>query len=188
MSLRKRQSFEAFVVEHGPALYRTAFLLTGDPAEAEDLLQEALTRTYRRWNREVVTHPAAYVRQAMVNLMRNRWRRRVPMVVELTTEHETTIEGRDDASGKVEDRDRLARALATLSPRQRAVVVLRYWDDVSEEQTARMLGCSVGSVKSHGARGLHALRRSLTQGDDPVDLTRQPVAAALDGGNRNPNG
>jgi RNA polymerase sigma-70 factor (sigma-E family) len=152
-------SFDDFVAGSSARLFTTARLLTGGHrAEAEDLLQGAYERAYRRWGRiSRRADPERYVRQILVNASIDRWRR-------LRRHPETPLAatgadpGAADTAAAVADRDLLLRGLAALPPRQRAVLVLRYFEDLSEAQTALMLGCSVGTVKSQTARGLARLR------------------------------
>lgn len=146
--------FEEFVAARGPALWRAAWLLTGDRPLAEDLLQTALTRAWPHYGR--VSRDGsfeAYVRRTLFTTYAGwrgrRWHGEVP-----------TGELPDSGvSDEAPDPD-LLRALAALSPRQRAVVVLRYFEDLTEAETAAALGCSVGSVKTHHSRALAALRTS----------------------------
>ena len=151
--------FEEFVASSSGRLFTMARLLTGgNRAEAEDLLQGAFERAYRHWGRiSRREDPERYVRQMLVNASVDRWRRlrrhpETPLVVAMADE------GTVDTAAAVADRDLLLRGLAALPPRQRAVLVLRYYEDLSEAQTATMLGCSVGTVKSQAARGLARLR------------------------------
>jgi RNA polymerase sigma-70 factor (sigma-E family) len=153
---KDRAGFEEFVRTEATALFRSAYLLAGARPEAEDLLQEALERTYRRWDKATNDNPSAYVRRAMANLAVNRWRRRRPLTVVLSRDHDAEV---SDETENVDQRTELGRALASLSPRQRIVLVLRYWEDMSEREAARTIGCSVGSVKRHASRGLERLRR-----------------------------
>jgi RNA polymerase sigma-70 factor (sigma-E family) len=152
-------SFEDFVAALSGRLFTMALLLTGHQrAEAEDLLQDVLERAYRRWERIIRNgDPDAYVRQMIVNGAVDRWRRarhrrEEPLVIEYAD-----FAARDRA-GDIADRDLLLRMLAELPTRQRAVLVLRYFEDLTEAQTAAMLGCSVGAVKSQASRGLARLR------------------------------
>jgi RNA polymerase sigma-70 factor (sigma-E family) len=151
--------FEDFVRARSGALFRTALLLTGqDRAEAEDLLQGALERAYRHWGR-ICRHgdPERYVRRILANASTDRWRRLVRR-----PEHELPGGGgavSGDHAGDVADRDYLLRALAGLAPRQRAVLILRYYCDLPEAEVAQALGCSVGTVKSQASRGLTRLRQ-----------------------------
>ncbi|MEV4718287.1 SigE family RNA polymerase sigma factor [Micromonospora noduli] len=158
MSRADRYSgFREFADAHGAALSRAAYLLTGDHQAAEDLLQEALARTAVHWRRvEAGGNPAAYVRKAMLNQLRS-WRRR--------RTHGELLGGtpdrpaRDDVAHEVAQRELLTAALASLPPRQRAVLFLRYYEDLSEVETARRLGCAVGTVKRHSHDALVTLRR-----------------------------
>lgn len=153
------ESFEQFVAARGPALWRSAWLLTGDGGLAEDLLQTALAKSWPAYDR--VSSDAgsfeAYVRRALVTTYatwwRRRWRGETP-VAELPL-----FLAPDEMEGLAQRRDVMA-ALARLSPRQRAVVVLRYFDDLTEAETARQLGCSLGAVKAHHSRAVRALRGS----------------------------
>jgi len=151
-------SFEDFVRARSDSLLRTALLLTGQRrAEAEDLLQLALERAYRHWPKICGSEgPERYVRRILASASTDRWRR-----LARRPEHAMPAGGGPvvpDRTGEIADRDYLLRALAALPPRQRAVLVLRYFDDLSEVETADMLGCSLGTVKSQAARGLARLR------------------------------
>ena len=160
MDAGAEDDFRDFVVARTPALLGTAYALTGDRGLAEDLLQTALLKTYRRWRVVRDEHPEAYVRRVMTNQQISWWRRR--RVAESGRPLPDRA-GPDRPSG-IEDRDELWRALRQLPPRTRAVVVLRYWEDLSEAEVAGILGCSVGSVKSQASRGLHRLRDVLAAG------------------------
>lgn len=148
--------FETFAAARWPRLLRTAYLLTGDHHEAEDLVQVTLAKLYPAWPRvRGLDEPDAYVRRALVNNNLSRFRKR--RVVQLLTPRlpERAQEG---GAARTEERSLLLEALGTLPPRQRAVVVLRYWEDLSEQQAAEVLGCSPGNVKSQASRGLRKLR------------------------------
>lgn len=152
-----RASFAAFVEARAPRLLRTAWLLTGDAVAAEDLLQSALARTWPHWPALAAGGEAeAYVRRAMVNTQISWWRRR--WRGEVPTAEPPERPSTSDAYAAVDDRAALGAALRTLPPRQRAVVVLRYYEDLSEAQVAATLGCSVGTVKSQNAKALARLR------------------------------
>lgn len=148
-------SFEDYAAARLPALTRTAYLLTGDHARADDLVQTALARCWLSWHR-VQTSPDAYVRKAMVHADRSWWR--------LRRSHETPVDalperlGPDDPAAQVVESDRVLRALARLTTQQRAVVVLLYFDDLPEAEVADLLGVSSGSVKKQRARALARLR------------------------------
>jgi RNA polymerase sigma-70 factor (sigma-E family) len=156
-----RPEFAEFVAARSPALLRTAYLLTGDWAAAEDLLQTTLEQCWRRWGR-LTGNPEAYVRQAMLRTFLS-WRRR-RWTGEMPTEELPEV-GVDDATGAVDDRDRVWQALLRLPRRQRAVVVLRYFDDLSESETAHALGITVGTVKSQASKALASLRVDETLAD-----------------------
>ncbi|MEV0156131.1 SigE family RNA polymerase sigma factor [Micromonospora sp. NPDC050686] len=149
------ESFHEFVVQRSPALSRTAYLLTGDHQLAEDLLQSALARTYRHWRRIHGGDPEAYVRRAMYHQQVSWWRRR--RVAE-RLEAVPTERPRDDHSDATALRLTLDAALRRLTPRQRAVLVLRYYEDLTEAQVAEVLGCSIGTVKRHGHDAVRRLR------------------------------
>jgi RNA polymerase sigma-70 factor (sigma-E family) len=149
--------FVMLVRARSDALVRTARLLTGSWQSAEDLVQAALLRTWQHW--EQLTDPAAaeaYARQVMVRLSATWWRRRWHGEVPAPTMPE--VRDQADVARTVGVRTDLAVALAKLPARQRAAVVLRYYEDLSEQQAAALLGCSVGAVKSNAARGLAKLR------------------------------
>lgn len=151
--------FAAFVHARSSALLRLAVLLTGDRADGEDLLQTALVKAYQSWWRlRRPDRAEAYVRRILVTTVIS-WRRR-GAAREWATDRvpDQPVFG---PSADVPDRVMMRQALASLSRGQRAVLVLRFYEDLSERQTAELLGCSVGTVKSQAARGLAALRRQL---------------------------
>jgi RNA polymerase sigma-70 factor (sigma-E family) len=155
--------FEEFVAARGGALWRTAWLLTGDRQRAEDLVQTALGKAWPHWRRVSDTGSfEAYVRRVLYTTYVAWWRRR--WNAEAPTADVPEAPGRDEAEAVAARRDVVA-ALARLPRGQRAVVVLRYFEDLTEAQTAAVLGCSVGTVKSQCSRALAALRSSpaLTQ-------------------------
>ncbi|MGA8114744.1 MAG: SigE family RNA polymerase sigma factor [Actinocatenispora sp.] len=152
--------FDEFVRSRSAALLRSAYLLTTDRHAAEDLLQEVLERMYVRWRR-IRGAPEAYARRTLTNQAINRWRRRSRRVQEAPLHDRSDVAGRDDPAETVAARRTVLGALRELPPRQRAAVVLRYLDDLSEADTARAMGCSVGAVKSHTSRGLTHLRTVL---------------------------
>jgi RNA polymerase sigma-70 factor (sigma-E family) len=150
-----RTGFDEFVATRSPALLRTAYLLTGDHGLAEDLLQTALAKCWFAWGR-IDGPPEPYVRRALLTTYATWWRRKwrgERPAGELPDRADPA------ATTPVEDRDALWRALGELPRRQRAVVVLRYYEDLSEAETAAALGISTGTVKSQAAKALAALRR-----------------------------
>ncbi|MFU8851611.1 SigE family RNA polymerase sigma factor [Micromonospora sp. SL1-18] len=149
------EGFDDFVVTRSPRLLRTAFLLTRDWASAEDLLQTALARAWEAWRR-IDGDPEPYVRRIIVNAYASSWRRRWRGELPTADLPETVIEA--DPHVSLDDRDRLWRALGRLPRRQRAVLVLRYFEDLSEVEIAEVLGCSVGTVKSQASRAVAKLR------------------------------
>jgi RNA polymerase sigma-70 factor (sigma-E family) len=155
------ESFTAFVRASGERHLRVAVLLTGDWHAAEDLVQASLVKLYRAWPGvdQAGGDPDAYLRRIVVNTHRSWWRAR--------WRREAPTAQLPDRPGHVEDADQRAlavsirQALGRLSPRQRAVLVLRYYEDLPETEIAALLGCSPGTVKTHAHRGLRALRAEL---------------------------
>ncbi|MFG1710345.1 SigE family RNA polymerase sigma factor [Nonomuraea sp. M3C6] len=156
--MRDPEGFHEFVVARGTALSRTAFLLTGDHHTAADLLQEALAKTAVRWQRvSAGGNPEAYVRTVMLNQLRT-WRR--PRRLRFFAAAEVPEQAMADGSAESDRRLMLARALAVLTPRQRAVLYLRFYEDLPQDQIAARLGCSLGTVKRHIHDALGRLRKS----------------------------
>jgi RNA polymerase sigma-70 factor (sigma-E family) len=152
--------FTDFVTHRAPALLRTAFLLCGgDRDAAEDLLQEVLERVYPRWRR-IKDSPEPYVRASLANAAANRWRARSRRVSEVPLE-DATDPTRSGHEQQIVEHDQVVRALRQLPPRMRAVIVLRFFDDMSEADIAKALRCSAGTVKSQTSRGLTRLRELL---------------------------
>lgn len=161
--------FVEFVVARGTALHRTAVLLTRQEQAAEDLVQIALAKAWKSWARIDGNHEA-YVRQIMVNEFATGWRRR--WRGELPTPHlpDLPVQGAG-GSDEITTRQSIIAALATLPPRQRAVIVLRFFNDYTEAATAEAMGTSVGTVKSQTFKALATLRVSVELRDDaPPDL------------------
>jgi RNA polymerase sigma-70 factor (sigma-E family) len=149
--------FEDFVRERGTALLRMAVVLSGDATAGEDLLQAVLEKVYARWSAgSRPDNPDAYTRTAMVHAARRLWRRRARDREFLVSEPPETALGDGGANDLL--RVALLHVLATLPLRQRAVIALRYLEDRTEAETATILGCSVGSVKTHAHRALRTLR------------------------------
>ncbi|HEV7193446.1 MAG TPA: SigE family RNA polymerase sigma factor [Jatrophihabitantaceae bacterium] len=151
--MRDEAAFRAFVETNGATLLHAARLLTGDHHRGEDLVQQALTKVYLKWDR--IDAPLAYARRALVtghiDATRRRWGGERP------TEFLPELPDHDDTTGS-DERDELRRLLRDLEPRERAVVILRYYCDQSERDTATALGMPIGTVKSTCARALARLR------------------------------
>ena len=151
-------AFEEFVRGRSRYLFQLALVLTGwDKAAAEDVLQVALERAYRR-RRQLFRQGSAepYVRRVVVNAAID-WRRRLRRSAEQPLDVAVDV-AVGDRTGQVADRDVLVRALAALGPRQRAVLVMRYWEDLPDAEIAATLNCSAGTVRSQASRGLARLR------------------------------
>jgi RNA polymerase sigma-70 factor (sigma-E family) len=144
-----------------PRAIRLAYAMTGDAALAEDVVAEAFARTFRQWSKGTVREPEFYVRRAVVNEVRVRWRRQA--VRRKHEAREPRVEATTGASDdRIVDADVLQRALMQLPERQRAVVVFRIVEDMSERETAAALGIAAGTVKAQLSRGLDRLRDALT--------------------------
>jgi RNA polymerase sigma-70 factor (sigma-E family) len=160
-TVTQTDDFEMLFETHRAAALRLAYVLCGDAGAAEDIVADAFARMYPRWRRGGILDPAAYVRRAVVNQVHGRFRR-----LALQRRHEATrrpdvlVSPAPDAT--VAQRDELRTALLALPPRQRAAVALRHLEDLSEVETAAVLGVSVGTVKSSVARGLERLRATIT--------------------------
>jgi RNA polymerase sigma-70 factor (sigma-E family) len=150
-----REGFEEFVAARYTVLLRTAYLLTQDRGLAEDLVQTALAKCWLGWKRIRYDDPGPYVHRVLVNTYTAWWRRRWNSEYPTEELPQTGGPGRHQA---VDDRTDLADALRRLPRRMRAVVVLRFYEDLSEAETARILGCSGGTVKSQTSRALAKLR------------------------------
>ena len=152
------QDFAEFVAARWTALYRLAYLLTASPTAAEDLLQTSLEKAYVRWGRIVgLEHAEAYVRRMIANTYlsgrRRAWVREEP--------HEHVPDSPSSVEGALLDRAVLWPLVCALPARQRAVIVLRYYEDLSETEIAAALGCAPGTVKSQASAAMKALRRAL---------------------------
>jgi RNA polymerase sigma-70 factor (sigma-E family) len=159
-----REEFREFVQRRAAPLHRSAYLLCGDWHLANDLVQEALAKTYRHWARvQRADSPDAYVRRIVVNEANRHWRRH--------RNQATTGPGVDatvaaaDATDEFVRQDGLRQALLALPPRQRATIVLRYLEGLTERETATILRCSEGTVKSQTSRALAALKTYLERED-----------------------
>jgi RNA polymerase sigma-70 factor (sigma-E family) len=161
---RDRADFAEFVAARSPALQRAAYLMVGDVGHAQDLVQEALTKTYVAWPRLAdLGHAEAYTRKAITTTAIS-WFRRKSWSNERTVEWMPDRATADHASAVV-DHGTVWQALLELPVRQRTAVVLRYYEDLTEAQTAETMGCAVGTVKSQVSAAMAKLRERL--GDDP---------------------
>lgn len=158
------EAFVAFVHARSASLLGTAWALTRDRQLAEDLVQSALAKCYVAWPRIRSDDPEAYVRRTMANAQRNVWRRRLPSI-QWSAEVPEPAEGRTSFEHSVVDRRTLLDAVATLSPRQRTVIVLRYYEDRTDTEIAQLMGCSVGAVKRHATRALRHLEENVGVGE-----------------------
>src|SRR5262249_13336120 len=173
VNARDREQFEEFMTSRWPGLVRLAFGLTGDRWLAEDLAQTALATAYASWWRvSRADDPDAYVRRILINASKSRLRRRRVSEQPAATAREAAV---PDLTASVDERSALLGALQELPPRQRAVVVLRYWEDLTDAQTAELLGCSASTVRSQAARALAKLRASGRL--CPYDSPPRPPAA-----------
>lgn len=167
-------SFEDFVTARGPSLLHAAWLLTGDRHRAEDLVQTALGKAWPHWSSIAQTGQGsydAYVRKVMMTTYIAWWRRRWTGELPTASLPEHAYVDGEGVAADVDRRRDILSALATLPRGQRAVIVLRYFADLTEQQTAESLGCSVGTVKSQAARAMKTLRRSpLLVGEGVADV------------------
>ena len=154
------EAFSGFVAARSTALLRTAYLLTGDRGQAEDLVQTALAKTYLAWDRIAdIEAVEAYVRRTMVTTNISWWRRR--RVREVTVAEVPDAPTWADESQLAVERESIWRLLGGLPPKQRTALVLRYWAGLSEAEIAHEMSCAPGTVKTHAARGIATLRESL---------------------------
>jgi RNA polymerase sigma-70 factor (sigma-E family) len=170
------EEFREFVAARSAALLRTAYLLAGDWATAEDLLQTALTKTYLAWKRlGEIEAVEPYARRVLVNTATSWWRRR------WHGERPTEVLPERPAPDRLEEhleRDALWRHVKALPARQRAVLVLRFYEDMSEAQTAALLSISVGTVKSQTSRALASLRQRLAAEGVEMPVHKEATAKA----------
>ena len=157
---------ERLLAERGTQLMRTAVLLAGSRPDGEDLLQAALERLIRQ-GRRITGDPEGYLRRTLYNLAADGWRRQQTWRRKLPVLGASTPTSAPDLTAAVDLRDALIRALHQLSPQQRAAVVLRYWEQLSEAEAAEVLGCSPGTVKAAASRGLRRMRELTGQLDRP---------------------
>jgi RNA polymerase sigma-70 factor (sigma-E family) len=162
MARRDSEEFTSFVVAHQAKLRRVAYLMCGDWQLASDYVQDALLRVYRHWPRlRSDRESLGYARKAVVSVVIDAKRRRSS--TEVPVDSVVDRHDRDDAATRSVDRDLLGRCLAQVAPRQRACLVLRYYDDLSVSEVASVLGCSEGTVKSQTARGLETLQAAFAR-------------------------
>jgi RNA polymerase sigma-70 factor (sigma-E family) len=162
MNRTRDAEFTAYVTARGQAWERYAYALTDDRQQAQDLVQTVLLQAYRRWDRiSAAEHPDAYLRRMLTNSYLD-WRRR-RRNSEVPTDNIPDEKSSPDPAIGVVDRDELRRALRLLSPHQRAVLVLRHVEGLEDEAIAALLGCSVGTVRSHAANGRQRIRRAITE-------------------------
>ncbi|MGN6790810.1 MAG: SigE family RNA polymerase sigma factor [Streptosporangiaceae bacterium] len=162
----RREDFTEFVVDALPRLLRFGHLLTGSPANAEDLVQTALARSWHAWLLRRIDDPHAFVRKVMVNSYASSRSGFARWESAYANPPEEPLGG--DQSSQVDDRDVLRRALLALPPRQRTVIVLRYYEDLSEFEIATLMGTSAGTVKSQASRALKRLK-DLLRADEAVE-------------------
>jgi RNA polymerase sigma-70 factor (sigma-E family) len=157
----RSEEFREFARDRASPLHQSAYLLCGDWHAAHDLVQETLIKAYRHWPRvKRADNPDAYVRRILLNEARDRWRRPEKAV---PVEHFAAEPAVPDATDDIARRDRLLQALLELPLQQRTTVVLRYLEDMTQGETAKLLGCSEGTVKSQSSRALTTLRKFLTR-------------------------
>lgn len=157
--------FRVFVQGIAASLHRTAYLLCGDWYLADDLVQEALAKAYSHWRKvQKADNPSAYVRRILINESRRNWRRNRNLTVHPDSDLADSAVA--DMSDGVVNRAELLQALQSLPARQRATVVLRFLEGLSERETAAALGCSEGTVKSQTSRALIKLKSVLNRGDN----------------------
>jgi RNA polymerase sigma-70 factor (sigma-E family) len=162
-----QEEYLDFVGSRAASLHRTAYLLCGDWHLANDLVQETLVQTYRHWRRiQRADNQNAYVRRVLVNEFNRHWRRYSGLPVRADTDR--FVAAVPDVSEEVVNRADLLRALLTLPVRQRATVVLRYLEGMSERETAAVMGCSEGTVKSQTSRALNTLGGCLKHKELPL--------------------
>lgn len=167
----RRADFDRFVADSSETLLRTAYLIVWDLGEAEDLVQETLFEVARRWHRiRRMEHPIAYARRILVNRALSGSARRTRRRQELVTPMPSDRAAESAGPGEIDGQDELMSALAALPPRQRAVLVLRYFLDLPEAEVAAALQCSLGTVKSTASRGLARLEQAMRPANDPRSI------------------
>ena len=168
-------ALELFLAERGAHLMRTAVLLAGGRQDGEDLLQAALERLLRH-RRRITGDPEGYLRRTIYNLAADRWRRQEAWRRRLPVIGAGQQAAAPDLTAAVDLRDALIRALHLLPPQQRAVVVLRYWEQLSEAEAAEVLGCSAGTIKAAASRGLRRMRElTADRNENDLELTEKKI-------------
>ena len=160
------ESFRRFAVEYAARLRRSAYLFCGDWHLAEDLMQQALIKIYRSWSRvekdeSLANYGRTVLLRTWLDEKRRPWRRSEQIEAAVPERHDDA-RGPGDSPDRLWARDLVHQGLLRLPPRQRAVLVLRYFDDLSVAEAAEAMGCSEGTVKSQTSRGLDALRVSVS--------------------------
>ncbi|MEV6106735.1 SigE family RNA polymerase sigma factor [Streptomyces sp. NPDC051940] len=169
------EDFTVFVHARSAALFRTALLLTGDRDRADDLVQATLEKVCRQWRKVAAADaPEAYARRMLVNLARDGWRRQSRRAEPLPLRADPAPPV-DDPAGRIAQRDELLRALRRLPAGMRAVLVLRYFDDMPDESIADLMGVAPATVRSQAARGLAKLREAAR---DDADVLRPDFGGA----------
>jgi RNA polymerase sigma-70 factor (sigma-E family) len=151
-------AFDDFVADHGRTFLRFAYVLCGDYHLAEDLVQEALLRVHPRWSKVRGEQPGAYVRKTILRQYLSWRRRRASAEVPDLLDADANEDGRPNHADRLVNRDAVRVALTGLPPRQRAVLVLRFYEDLDDDEIATLIGCSAATVRSHASRGLARLR------------------------------
>lgn len=165
--MASEDQFAEFVAGALPRLLRFGYVLTGDAASAEDLVQTALARSLRAWRLRRIDDPQAFVKRIMVNSYATWYRNHLRR--EVVTPEPLNSLAQENHAERIEDRDVVWRALSKLPPRQRAVIVLRYYEDLPEHDIAEVMAISAGTVKSQSARALRRLADIL----GPAEVTRR---------------
>jgi RNA polymerase sigma-70 factor (sigma-E family) len=165
---------ELMLAERGTQLMRTAMLLAGSRPDGEDLMQAALERLIRQ-GRRITGDPEGYLRRTLYNLAADQWRRQAAWRRKLPVIGAGQREVVHDLTATVDLRDALIRALHLLPPQQRAAVVLRHWEQLSDAEAAAVLGCSEGTVKAAASRGMRRMRELAAGllGNDDFELTEK---------------
>ena len=158
MDVELRRDFGEFVASRGHALFRTAIALTGQRQQAEDLMQSALANTVRHWHRIRLGAPEAYLRTVMVRQYTSWWRQAVRRPEVVVADVPDLPAGDDADAARTDTRLAVRAAVARLAPRQRAILVLRYFEDLSDADIATILGCGESTVRSQALRALRRLR------------------------------